>query len=129
MSTVTFLVQRVTIVSPTSPPVQVHMVTLKYPEGETIPTKKSMPPRPVIPILNTWRHDPRLRYTRASALAELVIQEHLNHIYHPVTGQHETYDKLKFRHPKRWIASMSNELGRFDSGVGDGMSSGTDTIF
>ena len=58
-----------------------------------------------------------------------MIQENLNHLYHPVTCKRETYEKLKLRHPKRWITSMSNELGRLDSGVVDIMTSGTDTIF
>ena len=48
-----------------------------------------------------------------------MLQEHLNHLYHQFTGQRETYDKLKLQHPKRWITSMSNELGRLASGVGD----------
>ena len=58
-----------------------------------------------------------------------MIQEHLNHLYHQFIGQRETYDKLKLQHPKRWITSMSNELGRLASGVGDIMTYGIDTIF
>ena len=88
-----------------------------------------MPPQPVCPSLNTCRHDLHLRHTRAASVAQLVIQEHLNNLYHPVTGQCETYDKLKLRDPKLWITSMSNELGHLASGVGYRMESGTDTIF
>ena len=71
----------------------------------------------------------RLRHTRESESAQLVIQEQLNHIYYPVTGQHKTYDKIKLWHPKIWITSMSNEIGQLASGVGGRMKSGTETIF
>ena len=57
------------------------------------------------------------------------IQEHLNRLYHPVTGQRETYEKIKLQQPKRWITILSNELGRLASGVRDIVTSGTDTIF
>ena len=129
MPTVPFRVQRVPIVSPTRPPVQFQRVPLKYPGGTTIPARKTIPPWPVCPILNTWRHDPHLWHTCAAAVSQLVIQEHPNNIYHSVTGQFETYDKINLWHTKRWITRMFNELGRLASGVGDRMTSGTDTIF
>ena len=91
---VPFQVQRVPTVNRTIPSVQVHKVPLKYPGAAAIPSRKALPLQPVCPILKTWRHDPRLRHTRAAAVAQLVIQEHLNHLYHPVTGQQGTYDKL-----------------------------------
>ena len=129
MPTVPVRVQRVPIVIPTRTPVQVQRVPLKYPGGKTIHSRKSMPPRPVRPILNTWRHNPWLRHTFAEAVSQLLIQEHLNNLYYPVTCQCETYDKLKLRYPKRWITRMSNEIWHLASGVGDRMTSGTDTIF
>ena len=54
-----------------------------------------------------------------------MIQDHLNHLYHPVTVQRETYEKLKLQHPKLWITSMSNELGCLASVVGDRIASRT----
>ena len=129
MTTVTVQVQRLPIVIPTRPPVQFQRVPLKYPRGTDIPSRKSMPPRPVCPILNTWRHYPRLQHTGAAAVYQLVIQDHFHNLYHPVTVQHETYEKLKLKHTKLWIVSMSNELGRLDSGVGDRMPSEKEDIF
>ena len=117
------------IVTPISLPVQVHRVPLKSPGGTTIPSRKATPPRPVCSSLNTWRYYPHLRHTCAASVAQLLIQIHLNHLYHPVTGQRETYEKLKLRRPKRWITSMSNELGHLASGVGERMASGRDTFF
>ena len=129
MTNATVQVKRVTIFRPNRTPVQVQRVPFKSPGGTTIPARKSMPPRPVIPSLNTWRHDPRLGHTCTSAEAQLVIRDHLNRLYHPVTGQCKTYDKLNLWHPKLCITSMYNELGRLVSGVEDRMTSGTDTIF
>ena len=88
-----------------------------------------MPPRPVLPSLNTWRHEPQLRHTRAADVSQLVIQDHPNHIYHSVTGQREAYDNLNLQHAKHCITSVSNELGCLDSVVGDRMASGKDNIF
>ena len=129
MSTVPVKLKRVPIFIPTRPPVQIQRVPLKSPGETNIPSIKAMPPQPVRPSLDIWIHEPRLRQIHAEAVFQLVIQEHLNHLYHPVTGQCETYGKLKLRHPKFWITSMSHELGRLASGVGDIMTSGTDTIF
>ena len=95
MTTVPVRVQRAPTVSPTSPPVQLKRVPQKSPGGITIPARKYMPPRPVRPSLDTWRHDLRLQHTCAAVVYQLVIQEHLNHLYHPVKDQHKTYDKLK----------------------------------
>ena len=53
-----------------------------------------MPQQPVRPSLNTWGEDLYLWHTHAAAVAQLVTQEHLNHLYHPFTGQCETYDKI-----------------------------------
>ena len=53
MPTVPVQVHRAPIVRPTSHPVQVQRVPLKYPGGKTTPPIKSMPPQPVRPILNT----------------------------------------------------------------------------
>ena len=89
MPTVPVRFHRVTIVSPTRPPIQVQRVPFKSPERATIPARKDMHLWPVFSILNTWRHEPRLWHTRAAAAAQPVTQEHLNHPYHPVTGQHE----------------------------------------
>ena len=99
-------VQRLPIVSPTRPPVQVQRMPLKSPGVETNPSIKAMTPRPVRPSLNTWRHDQRLWHTRAASLPQLVIQEYLNNLYHQVTGQRGTYDKLKLQYTKRWITSI-----------------------
>ena len=129
MPTVPVRVQKVTIVSPTRPPVQAQRVPLKYSEGTTISVIKAMPSWPIRPSLKTWRHDPRLQRNRAAEVSQLVIQEHLNHIYHPVIGQCETYYKLNILHSKRWITSMPNDLGRLAPGVGDRITSGIDTIF
>ena len=74
MPNVTVQVQRFPIVRPNRPPVQVHKVPLKPPRGTAIPAIKSMPLRPVIPILNTWRHDPYLRNTNAETVDQLVIK-------------------------------------------------------
>ena len=73
-----------------------------------MPARTALHPQPVSPIMNTWRHNPRLRHTHASSLAQLIIQYHLNHLYHPVIGEHKTYAKLNLRHPKIWITSMFN---------------------
>ena len=56
ISTVPFRVQRVPIVSPTRPPVQVQRLPLQSIGETTIPAIKSIPPRPVCPSLNTLRH-------------------------------------------------------------------------
>ena len=125
MPTIPVRVHRVTIVGPTSPPAQVQRVPLKSSEGVTIPARTSIPPRPVRPSLNTLKHDLRPRNTRAAVVPQLVIQDHLNHLYNPVTVQRETYEKLKLQHPKRWITSMSNELGCLASVVGDRIASRT----
>ena len=53
----------------------------------------------------------------------------MNHIYHPVTGLRDKYDKLKLLNAERWTNRMSNELGRLASGVGYRKKSGTETIF
>ena len=129
MPTVPVQVQKVPIDIPTRTPIQVQRMPRKFPGRTTIPSRKTFPPRPVIPILITWRHEPGLWQTRAVLLDQLVTQDHLNHLYHPVTFQCETYEKLKLQHPKRWITSMYNELGCLASGVGDRMISGTYTIF
>ena len=110
-------------------PVQVQRVPLKSPEGTTIPARKAMHPRPVLPIMKNWIHEPQPQHTRTEALSQLVTQEHRDHLYHPVIIQHETYDKLNIRHPNLYISSTSNELGRLASGVGDRMTSRTDPIF
>ena len=94
-----------------------------------IPDRKSSLPRTVCPSLEPWRHDLHLRHTCTATLSQQVIQENLNHIYHPFTGQRGNYDKLKLRYTKRWTNSMSNELGRLASGVGYRMKSVTETIF
>ena len=92
-------------------PGPVQRITLKLPGGTDITARKSSIPQPVSPRLDPWRHDPHLRHTHVAAVAQLIIQEHLNHIYHQVTGQYENCNKLKLRHPKLWTNSMSNELG------------------
>ena len=89
-------VQRVPTVIPIIPPVQVQRVRLKYSGGEIILARKT-----VRLILDTWRHDPHLYHTCSVALSQLVIQDYLNHIYHPVTGQRKNYDKIKLQHPNR----------------------------
>ena len=104
-------------------------MALKYPGVTAIPARKALPPRPVYPRLNTWRQDPHLLHTCAAAVAQLVIQEHLNHIYHSVTGHRKNYGKLKLLHTKRCTISMYNELGRLASGVRDRIKSGTETVF
>ena len=122
-------VHRVTTVIPTMPPVQVQRVNLKSPGGKTIPSRKSLSLRPVRPILKPWIHNPRLWHTCAVTVAQLVIQEQINNTYHSVTGQSKSYDKIKLWHTKCWITSMSNELVQLDSGVGDRIKSGIETIF
>ena len=129
MPPVTVQVQRLPTVSPTITHFQVQRVPLKFLEWKTIPNRKSTSLRPVCPSLNTLRHDPCMHNTRAAAVSQMVIQEHLNHLYHPVTGQRENYDKLNLRHTKRYITTMFNELERLASGVGHRIKSGTDTIF
>ena len=115
--------------NPPDPPFSTNFLDLFISPLSAIPARKSMPPRPVCPSLKTSRHDPRLWHTRAASVSQFVIQEHLNNIYHTVTDQRETYDKLKLQHPKRWITSMYNELGRLASGVGDRIPSRIETIF
>ena len=129
MPRVTFQVHMVPTVSPTMPPVQVQRVNLKSPGVKTIPSRKSLSLQPVRPILKPWIHNPRLWHTRAVTVAQLVIQEQINNTYHSVTGQSKSYDKIKLWHTKCWITSMSNELVQLDSGVGDRIKSGIETIF
>ena len=76
--------------------------------------------------MDTWSAP--AAHTHAAEGYQLVIQEHLNHNYHQVTGQHKNYNKLKLRHPKLWITSMSNELRQLDLVLGDIIKSGTETI-
>ena len=104
-------------------------VAHEIPHGSGHPKQKSFLTQSFRPSLNPWRHDLCLRHTSAAVVAKLVIQEHLNHIYHPVTGQFKNYDKPNLGHPKHWTTSMSNELGRLASDVWDRMKSSTETIF
>ena len=100
-----------------------------HPEGTTIPARKSLPPWPVCHSLTNWRHYPRLFHIRTASVDQLVIQEHLNHIFHRVSGKRKTYDKLKLWHPKRWITSASNELVQLDLCLLDRNKYGTEFIF
>ena len=110
-------------------PAQVQWVPLEYPWGSAIPAWKSSLPWPVRPIMNPWWHDPNLRHIRSESVAQLVIQEHLNHIYHLVTSQRENYDKINLWYPNRWTNSISNEIGRLSSGVLYQIKYVTETIF
>ena len=93
--------QRVTKVRPNILSVQVKRVILKSSGGTDIPAIKTLPLQLFHTSLNTWRHNPSLRNTHAAAVSQLFIQEHLNHLYHTVTSQRKTYDKIKLQHPKR----------------------------
>ena len=55
--------------------------------------------------------------------------QHLAHMYHPVSGIKETYDTLRKRDPERWEKSFANEIGRLAKGVGTRMPTGNENIF
>ena len=89
-------------------------------------------PRPVRPRLDPWRSDPRRRHTRSEALAQLLTPDydpHIAHLYHPVTGEKESYDSLRKQDPKKWETAFSNEIGRLAQGVGERMPTGNENIF
>jgi hypothetical protein len=50
-------------------------------------------------------------------------------MYHPVTGQKETYDSLRRQNPERCETSFSNEIGHLAQVVGGRMKSGHENIF
>ena len=95
------------------------------------PLKKALP-RPVRPRLDPWRADPRRRHTRTTALAQLLqtdYEAHISHLYHPVTGEKESYDSLRAQDPEKWERAFSNEMGRLAQGVGTRMPDGNENIF
>ena len=95
------------------------------------PLKKSLS-RPVRPHLDPWRADPRRHHTRTTDLAQLLQQDyeaHISHLYHPVTGEKESYDSLRAQDPEKWERAFSNEMGRLAQGVGTCMPYGNDNIF
>ena len=89
----------VTTISSTLTSTQVQRLPLKPPRGADIPASKSSFRCPIRPCLYPWARDPLLRNTHTEALSQLVIQEHPNHTYHPVTGLRDNYENSSFKIP------------------------------